>query len=161
MTSKPSGPPAHPNERESSTKSWRTPEPADVLSYAYLWADEAEKGQEEGLKDRPVVVVVARITAGDRTELLVAPVTHAEPKPGEGVEMPPPVKRHLGLDRDRSWIVTTELNRFNWPGPDIRIAPDGDDPYYGTIPAKLFEDVRSSIMTGFNANRLRMPKRTE
>src|SRR5438309_5584417 len=98
MTSKPSEPPNHPSEQERSTKSWKTPEPADVLCYAYLWADEAEKGREEGLKDRPVVVVVARVTKGERIELLVAPVTHASPRSGEGIEIPPSVKRHLRLD---------------------------------------------------------------
>jgi hypothetical protein len=123
-----------------------------------LWADEQEKGQEEGLKDRPVVVVVALATKGDHTELLVAPVTHVQPDHGEGVEIPPPVKRHLGLDSDRSWIIATELNRFIWPGPDIRPLPDGA-PYYGEIPAKL--TLRTAILNQQEANRLRIPKRTE
>jgi len=159
MPSKPSGPPARPSNQEGSTKSWKKPEPADVLSYAYLWADEADKGQEEGLKDRPVVVVVARTVVGDRMQLLVAPITHSKPEEGEGVEVPPPVKRYLGLDRERSWIITTELNRFIWPGPDIRLAPGDDDPFYGEIPARLFEEMRSAILA--NAARLRMTKRTE
>jgi hypothetical protein len=133
--------------------------PADVLSYAYLWADEAGRGQEEGLKDRPVVVVVARRVSGDRTQLLVAPVTHRQPERSEGVEIPSPVKRHLGLDRGPSWIITTELNRFNWPGPDVRLAGGGDDPFYGTIPARLFEEMRAAILA--NADHLRSTKRTE
>ena len=112
MTSKQSGTPSHLNEQESSTKSWRKPEPADVLSYAYLWADEAAKGQEEGLKDRPSIVVVARQVRGDHLELLVAPITHREPPAGEGVELPPPVKHHLGLDRDRSWIIESLVASF-------------------------------------------------
>lgn len=159
MPSKPSGTPNHPSEQSSSTKSWNTPEPADVLSYAYLWADEADKGQEEGLKDRPVVVVVAREIVGDRIQLLVAPVTHRQPEEGQGIEMPPPVRRHLGLDTERSWIITDELNRFIWPGPDIRVARGADDPFYGAIPAKLFEAMRSAILA--NAERLRMTKRTK
>lgn len=106
-----------------------------------------------------MVVVVARMVSGDRTQLLVAPVTHREPGPGEGVEIPAPVKRHLGLDQERSWIITTELNCFNWPGPDIRIARGGDDPFYGAIPAKLFEQMRSSILT--NSSSFRTTKRTE
>ena len=69
------------------------------------------------------MVVVARFVSGGQTQLLVAPVTHSEPKSGEGIEIPPPVKRHLGLDRERSWIVTTELNRFNWPGPTVYLPP--------------------------------------
>jgi hypothetical protein len=36
------------------------------------------------------------------------------------VEVPLRVARHLGLDEERSWIVTTELNVFVWPGPDLR-----------------------------------------
>ena len=161
MTWKPSGTPSHQSERESSTKSWRTPEPADVLSYAYLWADEHEKGQEEGLKDRPVVVVVARIANGDRTELLVAPVTHSEPNSGEGVELPPPVKRHLGLEADRSWVIATELNRFTWPGPDIRIVEGGQSPYYGEVPAMVFEKIRAAILRNRDDGRMRIPRRTE
>lgn len=106
-----------------------------------------------------MVVIVARVVSGDRTQLLVAPVTHREPNPGEGVEIPAPVKRHLGLDEARSWIITTEINRFNWIGPDIRIVPGGEDPFYGAIPAALFEKVRSSIMA--NARRFRSTNRTE
>ena len=134
------------------------PEPGDVLSYAYLWADEAERGQEEGRKDRPVVVVVATIVAADRTQLLVAPITHSQPAAEEGVKVPPPVKRHLGLDADSSWIITTEVNRFLWPGPDIRMVPASSDPFYGSIPAKLFEQVRESILA--NSNRFRSTRRT-
>jgi hypothetical protein len=113
--------------------------------------------RREDRKSRPVVVVVATKIIGDRTQLLVAPVTHSEPSESEGIELPSPVKRHLRLDQQRSWIITTELNRFNWPGPDIRLASGGDDPFYGEIPAKLFEQMRSSIL----ANRLRITKRTE
>jgi hypothetical protein len=159
MTSKPSGTQNHPSGQASSTKSWKTPEPADVLGYAYLWADEAENGQEEGLKDRPVVVVVARVVSGGRTQLLVAPITHREPERGEGVEIPAPVKRNLGLDREPSWIVTTELNRFQWPGPDIRVARGSSDPFHGTMPGRLFEEMRASILD--NRERFRTTRRTE
>jgi hypothetical protein len=106
-------------------------------------------------------VVVARIVTGDRTELLVAPITHSEPTTGEGVEVPPRVKLHLGLDDERSWIIATELNRFTWPGPDVRLVPDGDTPFYGAIPAPLFERLRRAISDHVTANRVRMPRRTE
>lgn len=71
------------------------------------------------------------------------------------------MKRHLGLDAERRWIITTELNRFTWPGPDIRIVPNSGDPHYGAIPAMLFERVRSSILAVADAERLRVSKRTE
>ena len=49
------------------------------------------------------------------------PVTHSPPeRPEEAVEIPAVVKRRLGLDEARSWIVVSEINRFIWPGPDLR-----------------------------------------
>ena len=36
-----------------------TPEPGLVISYAYLWDHEAQRGQEEGRKDRPCVIALA------------------------------------------------------------------------------------------------------
>ena len=108
-----------------------------------------------------MVVVLARIVTGGRTELLVAPVTHSEPRDGEGIPIPQSVKLHLGLDADPSWIVVTELNRFTWPGPDIRPAKGGDNPLYGAIPARLFEQVRQGISRHAQTERLQMPKRTE
>lgn len=108
-----------------------------------------------------MVVVIARTTDGERTQLLVAPITHSRPEAGEGVEIPPPVKRHLGLDKDRSWIIATELNRFIWPGPDVRVVPTGETPYYGEIPAKLFEELRTTILRNRDGKKVRIPTRTE
>ena len=75
--STPSGTPNRRSGQRSSGGSWKTPEPADVLSYSYLWAREAERGEESGRKDRPVVVVVARVERESDTLVLVAPVTHS------------------------------------------------------------------------------------
>lgn len=143
------------------TQPWPIPEPADVISYAYLWAREHDSGIEEGLKDRPVVVVVAQIVTGDRTELLVAPLTHSAPAAGEGVLIPGRDKRRLGLDHDPSWAVTTEMNRFIWPGPDVRVISSGDTPLYGPIPASLYNAIRDEIQRNAGEGRVRMPKRTE
>jgi len=142
--------------------SWKTPEPADVLSYSYLWAREAAEGEESGRKDRPVVVVVAAIAQGSRTQLLVAPITHTAPeRPADAMEIPFAVKRRLGLDAERSWIVLTELNRFIWPGPDVRIAPGQGSPLYDAIPDWLFFDVRDGIARHARGGRLSITKRTE
>jgi hypothetical protein len=55
------------------------PEPAPglVIRYSYLWAEEHERGQEEGVKDRPCAIVM--MAMGDEGEKLVTvlPVTHA------------------------------------------------------------------------------------
>jgi hypothetical protein len=30
------------------------------------------------------------------------------------------MEKHLGLDDESSLIMTSDLNHFEWPGPDIR-----------------------------------------
>jgi hypothetical protein len=106
------------------------------------------------------VVVVARIQAKSRTEVIVAPVTHSAPDhQPDALEMPANVKRDLRLDRDRSWIVVTEMNRFNWPGPDIRPVGDGGDPYHGAIPDWLLSSVRDAIGERARAGRMKVTKR--
>lgn len=111
-----------------------------VISYAYLWHHEHRAGLEEGRKDRPCVIVLS----ADRTEygvaVTVVPITHTAPsKPASALEIPAAVKRHLGLDADRSWVILDEGNRFVWPGYDLRPIPGTRDRYdYGFLPPRLF-----------------------
>lgn len=98
------------------------PEPTAglVIGYAYLWQEEATAGQEEGLKDRPCVIVLSVEDKDGERIVQVAAITHTPPRrPGDAVELPAQTKQRLGLDDARSWIVTTELNRFTLPGPDL------------------------------------------
>ena len=121
-----------------------SPEPGLVISYAYLWRHEHEHGQDEGRKNRPSVIVLAvEHGANDATEVTVLPITHAPPADEAGVvEIPPAIKRHLGLDDQRSWVVVVEGNRFDWPGYDLRKAPGKGDRYdYGFLPPVFFEKI--------------------
>ena len=95
------------------------PEPGLVISHAYLWHSEASRGRDEESKYRPAVVVLATQDKPDGGKAVpVAPVAHRPPDdPAMAVEIPPQTKRRLGLDADRSWIVVSEVNRFEWPGP--------------------------------------------
>jgi len=107
------------------------------------------------------VVVLAIEEKADRLRVLVAPVTHSAPDaPAMAVEMPANVKRDLGLDRERSWIMTSEVNSFRWPGPDVRVVGDGT-PYYGAIPDWLFLRVRESIGVWAGRRKMRVTRRTE
>ena len=54
------------------------------------------------------------------------------------VEIPTPVKRHLGLDDDPSWIIVAEGNEFVWPGYDLRKRPHSDRYDYGFLPPRFF-----------------------
>ena len=97
------------------------PKPGLVINHGYLWRYEATSGQEEGRKDRPCVVILAVEEIEGEKIVTVAPVTHTPPTDSKSaVELPQITKKRLGLDDQRSWVVTTEVNRFTWPGTDLR-----------------------------------------
>jgi hypothetical protein len=111
-----------------------------------------------------VVVVVAVQQRAHGTQLLVVPVTTRQPRPGDThVERPARVREHLGLGEEQCWIVTDEYNLFTWPGPDIRPIRGSNeiDSRYGSIPGKLFEQVRASLEQAARAGRLKATQRTE
>lgn len=125
------------------------PFPGLVISYSYLWRKEYLAGREEGAKDRPCAVILSSSTKGNDTVVTVAPVTHYAPEnPGMAVEIPLKVKEYLNLDSERSWIICTEVNRFIWPGPDIRpIKGQRNKSYsYGVLPPRLFTKVTKTIV---------------
>lgn len=119
------------------------PQPGLVISYAYLWHHEQLAGRDEGVKDRPSVIVLSAKRAGDGGTLVtVLPVTHRPPRDPEwAVEIPPAVKRHLGLDDARSWVIVAEGNEFLWPGYDLRRLPGVDRYDYGFLPPGFFKQV--------------------
>jgi hypothetical protein len=124
-----------------------SPEPGLVISYAYLWHHEHLAGLEEGYKNRPaVVILVTTQVAGDCVEVTVLPITHRRPdEPQWAVEVPPSVRRHLGLDDARSWIVVAEGNDFVWPGYDLRKPPGADRYDYGFLPPRFFNQVLAAF----------------
>lgn len=88
-------------------------------------------------------------------------MTHRAPEgAGVAIEMPANVKRDLRLDRERSWIVTSEVNSLQWPGPDGRVLDDGT-PFYGAIPDWLFVRVRESVGAWTGRGSVRVTRRTE
>lgn len=121
------------------------PEIGLVIRHAYLWWNEARAGREEGLKDRPCVIVHTRRNEHRETEVYIAPVTHTPPEvPERALQVPQATKARLRLDAQDSWIITTEVNRFTWPGPDIRTVPGGAAAY-GLLPARMTRDLVQKI----------------
>ncbi len=122
------------------------PEPGLVIAYAYLWHHEHLAGAEEGRKNRPAVVTLVTTQTDALIEVTVLPITHRPPKNLEwAVEIPTPVKRHLGLDDARSWIIIAEGNDFVWPGYDLRRAPGTDRFDYGFLPPRFFNQVLAAF----------------
>ncbi len=121
------------------------PEIGLVIRHAYLWWNEARAGREEGLKDRPCVIVHTVENEYGEAEVYIAPITHTPPEAQErAMEIPRATKARLRLDEQTSWIITTEVNRFVWPGPDIRPLPGGRAAY-GLLPASMTRGVLGQI----------------
>jgi len=59
-----------------------------------------------------------------------------------------------------TWIITTELNRFAWPGPDIRPTASGDY-IYGYLPEKLMHLVLAQVRRHADKKELKTMPRTE
>jgi len=141
------------------------PERGSVIRYAYLWADENLRGQEEGRKDRPALVLALSVKEIDGAiNVLVLAVTHTPPTgPADAVPFPQDAKRRIGLDDAPAWIVTTEANAFIWPGPDVRPVP-GRAPttmIYGRIQDALLQQVARSYLLNRRKQRSRLVPRTE
>jgi len=85
------------------------PELGLVISYSYLWSEEAAAGHAEGRKTRPcAILLVIQQPEGEPPRVTVAPITHSPPHDsGVAIEIPTRVKRHLGLDSERSWVDRT------------------------------------------------------
>jgi hypothetical protein len=132
-----------------------TPEPGLVLNFAYLWHREHQAGHEEGRKDRPsVIVLCVRREKDNATLVTVLPITHQAPvDPASAVELPLAVKRHLGLDDDRSWVMVDEGNEFVWPGYDLRKIPKTSRYDFGFLPPRLFDRIRRAFVDFHNSNR--------
>jgi hypothetical protein len=127
------------------------PEPQNglVISYSYLWRCEREAGQVEGVKNRPCAIVLAvRRNQESGPVVTVAPITHSPP--GDltaAIEIPAKVKRHLGLDGERSWIILDDFNEFIWPGFDLRPVPNMPGHYdYGLLPPSLYKTIVTRIL---------------
>lgn len=123
--------------------------PGLVIRYSFLWSHEKDAGAEEGSKDRPCAIVIAapRHENGD-IAVIVAPITHAPPDDqSDSMEIPTAVCRSLGLDGQRHWLRVDELNRFAWPGYDLRTIPGKPGEYaYGMLPRPVFEQLRAAIL---------------
>jgi hypothetical protein len=134
-----------------------------VVRYAYLWHDEHMRGQEEGVKDRPSVIVMAVQAQGNETIVTVAPITHTPPLDlMEAIEIPLPTKQRLGLDAARSWVMCTEINRFVWPGPDLRPIPErAGDIAYGDLPPRLFRQIKDRQIALARARRMKVVARSQ
>jgi hypothetical protein len=83
-----------------------------VFAYPFLWAHQAERGETEGRKDRPVVVGIRLRPEYGQDRVLLLPITSKAPQQQSlAVEIPDSEKRRGGLDvMMRLWIVIDDIN---------------------------------------------------
>ena len=134
------------------------PKPGLVIRYDYLWADERDAGREEATKTRPCVVVVATQCIAGELLVTVIPVTHT-PQAAGSVRLPAQTKARLRLDDDASWAVCTEVNRFVWPGPDLRPVMPDRRWSYGLLPEAVFLHIRRTLVGEIRRRQLRVVPR--
>jgi len=132
-----------------------------VISYSYLWHGEHRAGAEEGRKTRPCAIVVVAADKDGDSQVYVAPVTHSRPDDPHAVELPAAVKRRLELDDSPSWIVASELNRFVWPGYDLRPVSRAKPKAFawGFLPVEIFAALKRGIAAHQRGGRLNVTNR--
>jgi len=140
------------------------PRPGLVLRYDFLWKDERAAGQLHGRKDRPcAIVVVAGEKPDGSRDVVLCPVTHSPPGPGEtAVPVPLAVARHLGLDDAPCWIKTDQVNVLHWEKGLIPhgVMPARKDAWaYGMIPQALGKQVFDQLREKARAGRLASVRR--
>lgn len=134
----PKSQPAATTGRTGSTK----PGPGAVINYVYLFATEQAAGRDEGVKERPVVVVAA----DDRGYIVVPVTTKGEIDPVNTIPLPAEVGQAMGLPRaSESAIVVSEANSFDWMGHDVRELPSGSH-LYGIVPPGFFAKIVREVL---------------
>ncbi|MCC7049057.1 MAG: hypothetical protein IT562_20250 [Alphaproteobacteria bacterium] len=123
------------------------PEPGLVLRYDYLWSRESMRGRAQG-KERPACLVAASEPAARPRFVVLLPITHTRPdKETTGIEIPEAVRRMLGLDDERCWVIVSEYNVDEWPNGGVSPLPGKPDLFsYGFLPPGLFARIRARFI---------------
>jgi len=122
-----------------------SPEPGLVVSYRYLWRDEANAGRTEGTKTHPAAIILVQ-EQGLKPLVTVVPITHSAPSGSDvAIAIPPRLASHIGLDTKPHWVIVSEANQFHWPGFDIEENRNGDY-YYGFVSPKLLEQIAAKFV---------------
>jgi len=89
------------------------------------------------------------------------PITHRTPDdPHASIEIPEATCRELGFDAGRHWLRLDELNRFTWPGYDLRPIPGRTGDFaYGMLPPAPFARLRRGILALHQARQTRVQSR--
>jgi hypothetical protein len=137
------------------------PQIGQIVRFDYLWRREAHSGLKDGLKIRPCAVIVARrrLDTGD-FEVLLAPITHSPPsQPSEGYALPEQARPITGLDHQKSWLITSELNEVRWT--DAGFTPARPEQWLvGQLPRRLAIKVNFDVLAAIKAGQMAIIRRS-
>lgn len=120
------------------------PQLGNIINYRFLWKEESESGQIEGLKARPSLIVSIQETV-DKKVVRVIPISTKHPSmtrkfleitPNWGIQALPTYPSYLILD---------EINEFVWPGYDIEPLLRSPSSLYGRVTLGQFTKILESI----------------
>ena len=141
-----------------------SPRPGDVIRYAYLWTNERDANREEASKDRPsAVVLTVRDDAGDPSIFVVPIIPRRPERAKDGEELAAATRKRLNLQDAPCWVLVSDVNRFIWPGPDLRPVerPAGAFYRHGALPADQFRRIRDAVLQRARTHRLGVVPRSE
>lgn len=123
------------------------PRPGLVVRYDYLWNREAAAGGYQG-KDRPCCLVAASEPLARPRFVVLLPITHSPPGPDTtGIEIPPRVRRAVGLDDAPAWVIVSEYNVDEWPNAGLGPVPGQPGRFsYGFLPPRLFARIKAAFL---------------
>ena len=123
------------------------PKPGLIVRYDYLWLDEATAGRDHG-KDRPACLVAASDSSSRPRFLVILPITHSPPAGDTvGIEIPPKVRRAVGLSDEPCWVIVSEHNVDEWPNAGLQPLPGRPGIFsYGFIPPRLFAEIKRRFL---------------
>jgi hypothetical protein len=139
-----------------------------IIAYEYLWLSQAGR-RDDGKKAYPAAIILAREDVGPAPITYALGISHSPPTSEQrAIQVPPKLKRWLGLDAEPSWIYTSEVNIFVWPGPDLRPAdqlssrPDARDTcVIGHLPDDWFAMVLEHVAESYRLENMAAVKRSE
>ena len=140
------------------SNSYPEPQVGMVVSYCFLWPRQARKGLDVGEKNRPcLIMAVDTPKDGSPKKVFVAPITHTAPfQPEDSVQIPQETKRRIGLDHETSWLMLSDVNKFNWPGYDLGRVPRRNQPtcVYGSVSASFMNTAQHQMRDMFKEKRV-------
>jgi hypothetical protein len=87
------------------------PPTGSVLTYPYLWRWQADQGETEGRKERPVCLLLA-VPSGEATHVLLLAISGTPPRSDQtALTIPALERRRAGLrEWNDAWITVSEFN---------------------------------------------------